>query len=110
MASEGRMTSRAREDLRPAGQVRLGPLRLPDEARDRGGEDPAPPHVVAVGEARIEPRAVRVARARDVDETPRPHARDADATLAGDHDAALRPECRDDDLRMTQEALGGRHT
>src|SRR3990172_1963900 len=105
-SSEGRVASRAGQDLGPGRQIRLRPAMLDHEARDGRREDPTPPQVVSAAEAGIEPGAVRVPRSGDIDDLLRSDAGDADPFGPRDDKGPFRSEGRDDHVDVPEEIRG----
>src|SRR5712692_3612335 len=99
------MFSGALDGLGPRRQPRLGAARLDGEACDRGSEDPASAEVESTGKARIETRAIRVTRARHVDDSLRADPRDLDLSVAGVDGTPSRAQRDDHDRGKTQESF-----
>src|SRR2546422_8443929 len=100
------MAGGSRDRLVPRWNVRLRPAPLDHKARHRGPEEPAMPEVEAPGQARVEPRAVRIPGAGDVDDASGFDRRDVVLSLRRENRAPLAASGHDDDVHPFEEIRG----
>jgi len=76
------VTPRPSQDLRPSGQVRLRAFRFYDETGDRRAQQSAPPQIILMRQPGVEPGAVCIPCARDIDHAARADPRDPPVSLS----------------------------
>src|SRR2546425_11879102 len=99
------MLTSATEHLGPCWKIRLRPLFLNDETRDRGPEDPTPAQVEAASEARVEPGSVCVPGTRHVDDPARRDPRNPNSAFASVDRAPPGSQRRHHDRRGSKQTL-----